>query len=134
MFGAALKFARAKNMNQPNILLLSLSALLIGFFLCKRMWLRIAIGLELLGWICNALAVFSNGGMMPVRVPPSVVILSERHQYMTPDTKLQFLCDVYHFGKRTFSVGDVFVWANLVLMALVIARVAFHWQRRHVSA
>jgi hypothetical protein len=95
--------------------------------------MRTAIAAGLLGGACNALAVFSNGGMMPVRVPVDVVVLSESHQYMTPDTNFKFLCDIYRIGSKTFSIGDGFAYIGIALTLFVLARLAFHWRRRHAS-
>jgi hypothetical protein len=74
------------------------------------------------GSACNALAVFSNGGRMPVKKPPHEPIRGCCHKYLTPDTRFPSLCDRFRVNGYTLSVGDFLL---IVGQPLLICAVVF---------
>lgn len=85
--------------------------------------------LTLLGAGCNALASYSNGGLMPVLVNARdgieiSSVYDGEHQLLNKNTRLQLLCDISYLRSpwvrdsqpTYFSIGDV-----LIRLAGVIA-------------
>jgi hypothetical protein len=64
------------------------------------------------------LAVFSNGGRMPVQ---GSFTWDDAHSSVTAGTKFRFLCDIYRIKSCRWSpicsIGDLFLWSG-IFMAL----------------
>lgn len=72
----------------------------------------------LIGGTMNGIAIFANGGKMPVLNPPAGWTLTSIHQPMTAATHVKFLCDNYMVGHLVIaSIGDFFI---LVIFPLTI--------------
>jgi hypothetical protein len=102
-------------------------------YLCDPLWIRLDTCLLMIGLACNALAAFSNGGLMPVRRRENEPLSSSDHQRMTPDTKFKYLCDIYRIkiARRglTCSIGDLIMTAGfacLLIGGIVIGSIPWH--------
>jgi hypothetical protein len=65
----------------------------IAPFFWRFLWIRVDLGIAVIGAACNVLATQSNGGSMPVRGSNWNPSDAPHHQRMTADTKFQPLCE-----------------------------------------
>jgi hypothetical protein len=85
----------------------------------------------LTGGLLNNIAVFANGGQMPVLIPDTGwAVLTDIHKVMTPDAHVKILCDIFQAGNfAMYSIGDVFIAVIFPLTALgfyVYNRIKWH--------
>lgn len=69
-----------------------------------------------IGALCNYLAIWFNGGKMPVNVVG--VVLSAQRGYMTDSTKLKMLGDIFLYRHGNiyviYSVGDILIDIGII--------------------
>lgn len=73
--------------------------------------------LEFCGVMSNALAIFSNGALMPVLKSENESVWGAHHQRLKPDTKFKLLCDIISIKGYTLSLGDLAQLIGDVLLA-----------------
>jgi hypothetical protein len=101
---------------------------LFGFiYLNKKDYFVLTIGA---GFLLNAVAIFSNGGTMPVS-PSAIAYVSSTHinpaaqglySLLVPNTKFGFLCDIISIkilGHVVFSIGDIILSVGIMLIIIM---------------
>ena len=82
--------------------------------------------LILVGIVCNALAIFSNGGFMPVLTsnPAMIAKISQKphHIFSTSETKFKPLIDRFDIDliEGTSSIGDFLIVAGVIAMVTLM--------------
>lgn len=71
------------------------------------------------GASCNWLAIKANGFKMPVA---GINTDTVTHSLMTPETKHKWACDVLNVGIGKASVGDLLIFASMLLRFNDLAR------------
>ena len=84
-----------------------------------------------MGYLSNRMAEISNGGLMPVRVPPDMTIpsayfITAGHMIETPATRYKVLTDILLIVRHTpnsiiiqgYSVGDILYYMGMVLFTI----------------
>lgn len=114
---------------------LSVSYVMLLSFALFNLYLP-GLPLVLIGLVCNFTVIVANGGMpvseQALRSSGQADVIemlrdagSEKHHLMNEDDVLTFLADVIPVPKpigQAISVGDVFVYAGLILLAVATMR------------
>lgn len=95
-----------------------LLAMLLLFAVSKRAIECVGLGTMVLGGGCNLLAVWSNGGAMPVKWDHRKPISGHRHKHMYPWTKFKLLCDVIDTKFGVWSIGDFILIAGFLTLTI----------------
>jgi hypothetical protein len=103
--------------NFTLLLLMPIAAMNNGDYLFMLM-LPIACSGAFLNWCATS----SNGGKMPVKMYPDIVVyvlMSSQHIPMTEATRHRWLCDYIRIGKgmtmKVVSIGDLVVFFGCIL-------------------
>lgn len=69
------------------------------------------LGIAVFGAALNMLAIYGNGGKMPVFFPeaPWLIDETDRHKPFDSNTRYKYLCDIYRDENKIQSIGDMFV-------------------------
>ncbi len=91
------------------------------FLRTTLLWIvALPYALVFVGAASNQLVMIVNGGQMPVLIAPQQAAewgyddkgLDARHQYLSTDTRLSVLADLFNFKVNIESVGDLLISAG----------------------
>lgn len=100
---------------------------ILAFLVCNREFEDMRI--FLVGWFLNAIAIWTNGGKMPIdleqarKLPydlePVINGTNFKHSVLTESSNLPFLTDVIYMPSiipRVISIGDIFIMLGAFLL------------------
>jgi len=100
---------------------------IIAFLFCN--WEYEDVRIFKVGWLLNALAIWTNRGKMPIdmeqakRLPYDLSSVIEgtnyKHSVLTADSNLPFLTDIIYMPSlipRVISIGDIFIMLGAFLL------------------
>jgi len=94
--------------------------------------LKYEIGMLALGVSCNRLAMWANGGKMPVRVQlwRGGITNDKQHCHMTDETRLKWLCDIHRYPMQNkkvviMSIGDIIIYTGVLYFIISVSWMIF---------